>query len=145
MTLVELLRRLRRHGVPGAALGPGVPADLRAEIAAELDPVFRALEPTVELTGRMRASAAEDAERMVGRAAEEAARIRRDAQRREADVAAAETRQQLDQVEADNRELMTDGEREAARITATAASRSPQLVERIIQVAMGLPGAGTGS
>jgi vacuolar-type H+-ATPase subunit H len=61
----DLLDRFRPAGAPGAASATGVPADRRADLDAELEPVFAALAPVEAECDR----AVHDAERDAARTA----------------------------------------------------------------------------
>jgi hypothetical protein len=73
MALSDLLQRLRPAGAPGAAAPVAVPAEEEDAAAAELAPVFQALEPVVAECEAIRSSA----EQAVS---DELARARRDAE-----------------------------------------------------------------
>lgn len=139
MTLEELLRRFRRHGVPGAARPTGVPADLASEREAELAPVFDALEPVLHQAEDLVAAAALDASRLAQQAATDGRSRVEEAREQAGGVAAAETASVLRRVDAEMRQTLAVARREAQREEMLASPRIPVLAERIVAVASELP------
>ena len=132
--LSDLLNRFRRLGAPPGppAAGLGVPARAGASIAAELLPVFVAVDLVENEASAIRDAAEPAARELVAAAREEAARIRADAARRaERERAAA-----VAACEADSRDelarIARDADAEAARILGAAAARRPELVARVV-------------
>ena len=129
----EVLERLRPVGAPGAAGPAGVPVDRRAEVAAELEPVFAALADTGSEVQRLLEAGAAEARRRRELASRRAAQIlataRRDAQAERAQVAAG-LRHQADVAAAEARAA---AETEAERIRRGARRRLPSLVARVVE------------
>lgn len=128
----DLLLRFRFAGAPGAAAGGGVPADRKAEAAAELTPVLALLDPVQEEVRRIRTDAraraqrvrrdAEaDAEERVATARATAAQVRAQAATEVVRAAAAEQ---------DATAAATDGA--AERVREHAAAQMPAYVDRVV-------------
>lgn len=142
----DFLDRFRPAGAPGPAAG-AVPADRRADLEAELEPVFalltgpeaerrRALEEAGEEARRIRDDAAETAARLVERA-----RARAPAERA---AAAAEARTAAAR---EHDELVEEARRQAAEISRVANDRMAGHVARAVASVRALaaePGAGSG-
>lgn len=131
-TLGDFLRRFRPVGTPGAAASAGVPADRVGELAAELAPVFAALEDTRAEAERIRAAGQRQADARRDAAAEEARGVLVEAERqvgaeREAAAAAA-----LAAFDAEREVAMADAEREVRRIRDRAESRRAEMVARVL-------------
>ena len=128
----DLLQRFRLAGTPGAAAAPGVPADRLAELSAELDPLLTRLDDACAEADRVRADAAEEAQRRRHQAEEQAradvAAARSDADAERAD-AAARVRRHADE---ERERMLAEAEREAARISHRAADRMPEYVDRVL-------------
>jgi hypothetical protein len=139
VTLYEFLHRFRLHGVPGAARPTGVPADLPSERAAELAPVFAALEPVLRWTEDLRATAARDASLLAQRTSTDGRERVEQARRQAGDDAAAETASMLLGLDAELGRQVAEARREAERIEMLASRRIPALATRIVGVALGLP------
>jgi regulator of protease activity HflC (stomatin/prohibitin superfamily) len=71
--LRELLSRFRAAGAPGAPGVAGMPVDRRADVTAELEPVFAALAATTAECERLRADGAAEAQRCLDEARNRAA------------------------------------------------------------------------
>jgi len=128
----EFLRRFR-GGVPGAPSAAGVPVDRRAELAAELAPVFDALEGQQRTAVAIVAGAAADAERRrtagAAQTADLVAQARADAAAEQA-AAAAERHARS---EAERRAVLAAAVAEAARVDAAAGERVPVLVDALVR------------
>jgi hypothetical protein len=139
VTLYEFLRRFRLHGVPGAVRPTGVPADLRSERAAELAPVFAALEPVLRWAEDLRAAAARDASLLAQRASTDGRERVEQARRQAGDDATAEAASALLGLDGELRRQVAEAGGEAERIETLASRRIPALATRIAGVALGLP------
>jgi hypothetical protein len=139
VNLNEFLHRFRLHGVPGAARPAGVPADLPSERAAELAPVFAALEPVLRRTEDLRAAAARDASVLTQQAAAAGRERVERARRRAGDEAAAEAASALAGLDSELRRQLAEAGRDAERLEVRASDRIPALATRIAGVALGLP------
>lgn len=128
----DLLQRFRFAGAPGAAAGGGVPADRAAELAAELEPVLRLLDPVQDEARRIRAdgdatadrvrrAAADDARRRVAAAQEAAATLRTQA-------AAALVRRAAEE----HASVQDAADRRAQAVRQRASSRMPAYVDRVV-------------
>ena len=106
----DLLERFRPAGAPGAASAAGVPADRRATVAAELEPIFAALDEVTRKCEALRLTASRAADRQVAHAEQQAsALVARAATEAEAERAAASA------------QLRSRAVREVAEIAARAA------------------------
>jgi phosphoenolpyruvate-protein kinase (PTS system EI component) len=132
MPVSDLLQRLRPVGAPGAAGPVAVPIHAEDVLAAELEPLFDALEPVAAECETIRSSAAASA-------AEEAAAAQRDTERLIADAtsrapaeraaAAARIRQAADAA-ADA--MTADAEGAAVRLTDVGRERLGDLTDLVI-------------
>lgn len=128
----DLLYRFRPTGTPGAAAASGVPVDRRADLAAELEPLFTRLEATqrqcLELVEQGRRDAAanraevEDRVRAVLSAAAQRAEVARTA-------AAAQVGQEAAQAVATSQ---LAAEREAAQVRERSAQRMAGLTQAVV-------------
>jgi ElaB/YqjD/DUF883 family membrane-anchored ribosome-binding protein len=144
MPVSDLLQRLRPVGAPGAAGPVAVPIHAEDVLAAELGPLFDALEPVAAECETIRSAAAKSA-------AEETAAAKRDAERLIADAtsrapaeraaAAARIRQAANSA-ADV--LTADAESTAARLTERGRDRLGELTALIITHLRAAITAGTG-
>jgi ABC-type nitrate/sulfonate/bicarbonate transport system substrate-binding protein len=131
-TLRDFVRRFRPAGTPGAAAPAGVPADRVSERAAELGPVFDALQDTVSETEAVVAGARREAERRRMAAAQRVAELLADAQQ-EADAARASAAAAAIAVAAGEQEdLLDQAHRDAAEIRSRASEQLPILVDRVV-------------
>jgi hypothetical protein len=128
----DLLARFRPVGTPGAAAGPGVPADTVADLAAELEPVLSRLEDTVGETRRIREAGAQEAAERRRRGHEQAlamaAQAGRDADAERAAAAARGDRR----VAPDSAATLARGHAEAEAVRVTAAERTSPLADRVV-------------
>lgn len=128
----NLLQRFRPAGAPGAAGSVGVPTDVEHTAAAELAPVFAALEPTVAQCDRLRADAAGRAEAAYARSEQDNAhRAALAAARAPAERAASAARLR-DAGDAGIEALLTAARADAARVEAEGRTRIPELVTQVI-------------
>lgn len=117
----EFLERLRPSGTPGAPSAAGVPVDRVAEVAAELQPVFDALDSVQADAERIRQQAAEQAKRLREDGNERAQSIAADATQR----ASAERAAAAAAVEA-RREMVVHGILDTAHLRADDIARSAE-------------------
>jgi hypothetical protein len=132
MPVSDLLQRLRPVGAPGAAGPVAVPIHAEDVLAAELEPLFDALEPVAAQCESIRAAAARSADEEIAAAQRDAERLIADATSRapaERAAAAARIRQAAD-AEADA--MTADADRAAARLTASGRQRLGELTDLII-------------
>ncbi|HET8680705.1 MAG TPA: hypothetical protein VFM54_02345 [Micromonosporaceae bacterium] len=128
----ELLERFRPAGAPGAASGAGVPADRRAGVEAELEPVFAALDEAQRECARIREDAAV---RAAARRVEVAERARAIVARARAGTpaeraaAAAETRRRGQHEIAS---IISHAEDDAEVVRRSAQRRQADLVARVV-------------
>jgi vacuolar-type H+-ATPase subunit H len=128
----DLLDRLRPVGTPGAATPVGVPADRRAEVAAELEPVFALLADVEAECERLRRAADADASRRQTDAAQRAREIvarARAAAKAERAATAARLRAESD---ADAAELQAGAEREAEEVRRRAQGQIAAVVAAVV-------------
>jgi hypothetical protein len=121
----EFLERLRPSGTPGAPSAAGVPVDRVAEVAAELRPLFDALDSVQADAERIRQEATDEAKRIREDGTERARALLADATQR----AGAERAAAAAAVEA-KREVVVQAILESAQarareITANATARMP--------------------
>lgn len=133
-SLSELLHRFRRLGVPPGppAAGLGVPARAGEALAAELLPVFAAVETIANDARAISESAEPQAEQTIAAGREEAARIRQDGVRRaeEERAAIAAARERASRAELSR--IAAEAEREVSRIGEAAAARRAELAARVV-------------
>jgi vacuolar-type H+-ATPase subunit H len=132
--LSDLLRRFRRLGTPPGppAAALGVPARAGASLAAELLPVFAAVDLVEDEARAIRDSAAPEAEQAIAAARAHAARVRADGARRAESERAEVVAVHEDGSRAELARIAAGAEDEAARIASVAAARRPDLVARIV-------------
>ena len=131
----EFLERLRPSGTPGAPSAAGVPVDRVAEVAAELEPVFTALDEIQARATRMRDEARAAAAERRERGREQARSILDEASRRSgaerAEAAAAVKARSAAVVQG----ILEAAQSDAEQIRATAAQRMPGFGEDIANLA----------
>jgi hypothetical protein len=136
LTIQELLNRFRPAGAPGAAGGAGVPVDRRAELTAELVPVFAALADTAAEVGKIRSAGTDRAERRRREATGEAARIvARARMRSEADRADAFAAARADTANA-AADLIDRGRREADEVRRRTGTAMAGYVADLVDAAL---------
>jgi hypothetical protein len=128
----DLLARFRPAGAPGAATAAGVPADRRADLTSELEPVFAALASTRQECQRLRRAADSAATRTVAEADRQAqavlARARIEAEAERADAQAQARAQGAATVAA----IAQDAGREVEDVRRQAELLIPALVDRLV-------------
>jgi hypothetical protein len=133
--LSDLLHRFRRFGTPPGppSAGLGVPARPGESLAAELLPLFSAVDEIEAEAQAIAASAEPEAERVLAAGREEAARISADgtqeAERARAQVAAASERETA----AELARIAAAAELEVARIAEVSAARRDALVRQVVE------------
>jgi vacuolar-type H+-ATPase subunit H len=133
-SLSELLHRFRRLGVPPGppAAALGVPARAGEALAAELLPVFAAVDVIASDARAIFESAEPQAQETIAAGRQEAARIRQDgvrrAERERAAVAASHERSS----QAELSRIAAEAEREVSRIGEVAAARRAGLASRVV-------------
>ena len=142
----SLLDRFRPVGAPGPAGPAGVPAADDEGPAAELIPVFEALDPTIDGTQRQAADAEARADSTVAAARRQAAALveqaRMDSARVRADAAA---RVSAEAARTDE-DLLSRSRDEAAELRRRGESRIPELAGGIVaDLVSDLLGRGTDS
>lgn len=142
----SLLDRFRPVGAPGPAGPAGVPATDDEGPAAELIPVFEALDPSIDTTQRQAADAEARADHTVAAARRQAAALveqaRMDSARVRADAAA---RVSAEAARTDE-DLLTRSRDEAAQLRRRGESRIPELAGSIVaDLVSDLLGRGTDS
>jgi flagellar biosynthesis/type III secretory pathway protein FliH len=129
----DLLDRFRPAGAPGPAGAAGVPADRRESAAAELAPVFTALDEVEQECDRLRRAAAQAAAERRAAAAEQAraivARARNEAG---AERAAAAARVREDTA-AELAQVAASAAAEADEVRRRGAQRLPQLLSQVVE------------
>jgi len=136
--LGEILRRFRFHGVPGAPIILGVPADRTTVLRAELAPVFAALEDAQRGAAQLVATAEHDAMDRRVAAVEEGRRLVAEAHAGSAAARTEAVDARLDVAEAECRRVLAEGQAEAQRVAHLAAERTDALVDLVVQHVMAL-------
>jgi len=136
----DVLRRFRSLGVPGAPAPLGVPLDRSAAVAAELAPVFRALEGTERRAPELVERAAGQADRLRARAQAEAERILSRAQAEATRVRAETSAETLAAADAQCAVLLDEARVQVERIARLSAERAPALAEEITRRVLALGG-----
>jgi hypothetical protein len=131
-TLSDILRRFRPAATPGPAAPAGVPVDRVHEAAAELAPVFAALQPSVVAAADALTAARAEAERRERAATEEAERIVADAQARVPAVQAEAAADEVAALDEQCAALERDAREEASRVHAVATAHRPPLVASLV-------------
>jgi vacuolar-type H+-ATPase subunit H len=133
-SLSELLHRFRRLGVPPGppAAGLGVPARAGEALAAELLPVFAAVDVIASDARAISESAEPQAQETIAAGRQEAARIRQDGERRaereRAEVAESHERS----AQAELSRIAAEAEAEVSRIGEASAGRRAALAARVV-------------
>lgn len=124
----DFLQRFRPAGAPGAAAAVAVPADRRAELVAELEPVFARLSAVEDERRRLLAEASAAAERLRAAGRAQAAELVADAGARAAAERSAAAERARSAAAAADAELIVRARAEAERVRRRAAARLPELV-----------------
>jgi cell division septum initiation protein DivIVA len=136
----DILRRFRSLGVPGAPAPAGIPVDRSAAVAAELAPVFRALEASERSGAELVDRAAGQADRLRARAQAEAKRILSRAQAEAARVRAETSAETLADADVQCVALLDEARFQAERIAHLSAEHAPALADEIIRRVLALGG-----
>ncbi len=131
--LRDVLQRFRPAGAPGAATAAGVPADRRADVTAELEPVFAALADIQQECARVGADGAQRASRLRTEAAEESRTI---LVRARGEITAERARAVAERVHDAEQELAgidATADRNAAEVRRRTARLLPGLVEQVVE------------
>lgn len=128
----DLLYRLRPAGAPGAASTAGVPADRRADLAAELEPLFAQLATTEQECTAAVVRARTEAEDIRARSAERARRIVSEAEERASAERAAAAAQARGRAGDHPAEALLAARREAAQLRDRAIERMPAYVAEVV-------------
>lgn len=138
-SLAQLLRRLRRHAVPGRAQPAAVPVDRTAEMREELAPVFALLEPVVEATSAQLELAARQAEQLLAEATARSRQAAEDAERRYPGETAAEMARELSRLDREAHRAAVRAEAESAADGEALRARVQALSSRMVDFALALP------
>lgn len=130
--LSDILRRFRPAVAPGPAGPAGVPADRVAEAAAELAPVFAALERAVADGRLLREAARADAHRRRRHATEEAEQIVAEVRGQLDAVRAEAASARLTALDAERASLEAEARAEADRVRQVAGARLPAVVAQVV-------------
>jgi hypothetical protein len=133
-SLSELLHRFRRLGLPPGppAAGLGVPARAGEALAAELLPVFAAVDVIESEARAISESAEPQAQETIAAGREEAARIREDGARRAEAERAAVAASCERSSQAELARIAAEAEREVSRIGEVAAARRAALAVKVV-------------
>jgi tRNA A37 N6-isopentenylltransferase MiaA len=127
----DLLYRFRPTGTPGAAGAAAVPVDRRADLAAELQPLFSQLEETGRRCGEIVAQGRRDAAASRGHTQDRVRAVRSAAvQRAESERAAAAAQVEREAAQASATARLV-AEREAAKVRERSAERMTDLVHAV--------------
>ncbi|GAA2154616.1 hypothetical protein GCM10009844_40690 [Nocardioides koreensis] len=138
----DLLNRFRPSGTPGAAGAAGVPVDRTGGAAAELAPLFAALEPTERECQALLDRAADDARRIRGQAEEEAQRLVVEARERQSAERAAVVAELRDHRAARGAATAAEAQRRAAQVRELSAARTAGCVDDVVAAVRALAGEG---
>ena len=142
----SLLDRFRPVGAPGPAGPAGVPAVDDEGTAAELIPVFEALDPDLQADAELSAGAAARAQQTVTQARQQAAALVEDARINSGAVRAEAAARVSRQTEEQDAQALDSARDEAAALEDAGASRVPELAAAIVaDLVADLLGRGTGS
>jgi hypothetical protein len=128
----DLLDRFRPVGGPGAATVVGVPADRRAEITHELEPVLALLDDVATECSQLRAQADRDASRIREAGLERVAQIQASGREQARAARAEEAARAQQRVEAEHERALAEGAREAAAVLERARTRQQALVDSAV-------------
>jgi len=134
----DILRRFRSFGVPGAPAPAGVPLDRSAAVAAELAPVFRALEGPDRRAAELVDRAAGQAVRLRARSQADATRILSRAQAEAVRVRAATSAEALADADAQCAALLDEARFQVERTVRLSAERAPALAGEITRRVLAL-------
>ncbi|MCC3271769.1 hypothetical protein MUK71_07315 [Arthrobacter zhangbolii] len=142
----SLLDRFRPVGAPGPAGPAGVPAQDDEGPAAELIPVFEALDPQIEAAQATAGNAAEQARESVAAARRQAAALLEQARMDSAAARAEAAAQVSAEVSRQDEALLSEARQEAAELRRRGESRVPELASAIVaDLVQVLLGRGTDS
>ena len=136
----DLLNRFRPSGTPGAAGVAGVPADRTAGAAAELAPLFAALESTERECQALLDRTAVEARRIRRQGEEEAQRLVVEARERQSAERAAVVAELRDHRAAEGAATAAEAERRAAEIRDLSAARTAGCVVDVVAAVRALAG-----
>ncbi|MCQ1953718.1 hypothetical protein [Arthrobacter sp. zg-Y238] len=140
----SLLDRFRPVGAPGPAGPAGVPAADHEGTAAELIPVFEALDPTIEKGSGQTRTAGDQAQQTVAAARRQAAALVEQARMDSAAVRADAAARVSADAERENERLLDEARDEARRLRSQGESRVPELASAIVaDLVQDLLGRGT--
>lgn len=137
----EFLRRFRLHVVPGAPTAVPAPADRGAELAAEVAPVFAALEDAQRRAAAMVASAEREAAAHRARSAAQRERVVADARAGRAAARARSSERRLGDADRERERVLAAGRTEADRVARLAAARMPAVVDDVVRRVLAQAGA----
>lgn len=128
----DLLHRFRPAGAPGAATPAGVPVDRRADLAAELEPLFARLADLERECAAIREQSEVDAATIRTRGIERARAVLADARTRsQSERAAASVRMQR-RAETEAAAQLRDAERSAVELRQRAGPLLPHYVDQVV-------------
>lgn len=133
----DFLRRFRTHGVPGAPAPTAVPIDRQRALAAELAPVFAALEAAQLRAAALRRAGAEEAAKIRVRAAERVGELASAARQRANQARQQEAAAMARQVGADTDALLDRARHEAAGVDEAVAHVAPAFAQRVVSEVLG--------
>ena len=140
----SLLDRFRPVGAPGPAGPAGVPATDDEGTAAELIPVFEALDPAIAEAGEQTQSAEAHAQHTVTAARRQAAALVEQARMDSAAVRADAAARVSAEAAREDEHLLADARDEAQRLRSHGESRVPELASAIVaDLVQDLLGRGT--
>lgn len=133
-SLSELLHRFRRLGMPPGppAAGLGVPARAGEALAAELLPVFAAVDVIASDARAISESAEPQMQQTIAAGRQEAARIRQDGTARAEEERAAIAASHGRSSQAELSRIAAEAEREVTRIGEVAAARRAAIAARVV-------------
>ena len=142
----SLLDRFRPVGAPGPAGPAGVPAVDDEGTAAELIPVFDALDPDIRANADLSAGASSRAQQTVAEARQQAAALVEDARMNSGAVRAEAAARVSRETEEQDAQALDQARAEAAALESSGESRVPELAAAIVaDLVSDLLGRGTDS
>ena len=143
-TPLDFLRRFRVHVVPGAPAAVPAPADRAGELAAEVAPIFAALEEAQRDAAAIISAAERDAAADRASATAQGQRLIAAARAGVAVARADAAGQCLANADRQRERVLADGRAEADRIRRVAAERMPELIDEVVRrvLAQALPAGG---
>lgn len=134
--LLEILRRFRPAGTPGAAAPAGVPADRQAELERELLPVLALLDEVEQEVAHIQQDGRRKAERIRQSGHDRARAIVADAQARTGSVRAAAAAAERAAAITELNSVAEAARQAADQVRERARARMPRFVDQAVALAL---------